>query len=430
MKPRREKGTVRVMRTWLTAAIALALLLPDARAETLAPIDAREPGFAQASRERAPRRLWHVEAETAETRIGPDMRGKPQRQLGYHGLIVPGDGRALVALYEREAVDVLAAPVPGTARLFYRVVDGDGRRGDRVTIAAADDFGLVLDRGGGRAAVFGAWRDGTARLYSFAPDPASLRAFALRLPFKPLRLEAHGTGYLALLELAGDLPGDRGPKRAFHLVRFDGEGRILWRFQHPRDNYGFFATAARADGFTVAVLNDAPLKGIVAPVVALLLDANGKRVAKHPLRLFGNGGPAPTGLHALRSGGFMLTGFWWGPGGNFVAWLDRNGKLLRHADVTLGGFVEVQSILPLGDEGFLGTDDKGQILRFDRAAKLLWRSERPAGPESAAREVSIHDIRVLAGNGLLLAGSWGDYDRTKPGQPYVTHNFVERYRFE
>lgn len=416
------------MRIRLSAALLLAAAAAPVAAETLTPIDAQDPAFARVSRERAPVRAWHTEAERVGASWGKSLRREAQRQLGYRGLVLPGGGRALMAFYEREAIDSLAPAVPGTAALFYRAVDAEGRRGARIAIGATADVGLFLDRGKGEAAVIGVWRDGASPLLSIAADGAITRTLSLKLPRRPLRMEMHGTGYLVWVDFRGDEKMDKGP---FHLLRIGGEGRTVWSFEYPRGHYGFVATAARADGFTLAVLNEGPLKGIVQDVAALLLDRAGRRVAKHTLALSGNGGPVPTGLHALRGGGFLLTGFWWGPGGNFVAWLDADGKLVRHADVTLGDFVEVQWILPLGDRGFFGTNAKGELLRFDRDTKLLWRWARPAAETGTDREIEIHDIRVLAGNQLLVAGSrsWFD-DAGAEGRVAARGYFVERFRWE
>jgi hypothetical protein len=406
-------------------ALAFVVAAPDARAESLAPIDAEDPAFAAATRAAPPKLVWHAEIARDEYRGNREMIGKPQLRTGYHGLVLPGDGRALAAIFERETADLLTGPVtPGSEALFYRAIDAAGRIGERIPIAAAADFGMLVDRGKGAAAVLGAGRDGTVPLFLVGAAGQAPRMVPLALPFAPIQFAAAGSGYLVWLDLG---PHRQQTKRPFHLVRLDAEGRIVWTFAYPRDHYGFLAAATRVDGFTLAVLNAASLDGIVAPVISLLIDPAGKTVAKQTLDLRGGGGPVPTGLHALRGGGFLLTGFWWGPGGNFVAWLNAEGKLLRYADVTLGGFVEVQWIVPVGDGGFLGTDDKGQLLRFDRDAKLLWRGARSS---PAAREISVHDLRALAGNDVLLAGSWGDDDKTKPGEPYATRYFVERWRFE
>jgi len=417
------------------AALALALATAAARAETLAPADARAPAFAAATRERAPVRVWHAEVERDEHLSSKERRREPQKSVGYRGLVLPGGGRALVAFFAREAVDADAPAVPGSEALYYRALDAEGRPGARIAIARGPDFDMLLDRGGGTSAVLGRWREGTVPLFSIAADGAA-REIALKLPYKPLRYETHGTGFLVWFDRK--LPNEDAPgaKRApFHLLKLDAEGRAQWSFEYPRGQYGFVAAAARADGFTLAVLNEGPLKGgIVQDVAALLLDRAGRRVAKHRLDLRGNGGPVPTGLHALNGGGFLLTGFWWGPGGNFVAWLGRDGRLLRYESVTLGDFVEYQFVQPLGDEGFLATNPKGALLRFDRTGKLLWRgtrAPRPKGPEGREeRDLSVYDLRVISGNELLLAGarSWSE----KVGDEYLsaTSVFVERYRWE
>jgi hypothetical protein len=342
----------------------------------------------------------------------------------------------LIAFFEREALDSLAPGTPGTDALYFRAIDAAGRPGARIPLGNGSGYGMLVDRGNGAAAVLGRWRDGTVPLVSIAAQ-GTPREIALKLAYKPLRFEAHGTGFLVWLDRAraDESAVSKEKNGPFHLVRLDGEGRARWSFEYPRGHYGFVATAARADDFTLAVLNEGPLKGgIVQDVAALLLDRAGKRVAKRTLDLRGNGGPVPTGLNALRAGGFLLTGFWWGPGGNFVAWLDRDGRLRRLRDVTLGDFIEVQWILPLGDEGFLATDGKGQLLRFDRDAKLLWRFARPAWPAGPPgreeHEVSVYDLRVLTGNELLLAGARTWYDAAANGRPYVTSTFVELYRWE
>jgi len=405
-------------------AAALALAATGARAEALTPADAQDPAFAAASRARPPALVWHAEAEREEIRTQTPRERAPQRHAGYRGLVLPGDGRALVAVFEREALDSLAPGTPGKDALYFRAIDAAGRPGARIPLGNGPGYGMLIDRGNGAAAVLGRWRDGTVPLVAIAAHGPA-RETALKLAYKPLRLETNGTGFLVWLDRAGP----------FHLERLDGEGRAQWSFEYPRGHYGFLATAARADGFTLAVLNEGPLKsGILQDVAALLLDRAGRRVGKRKLELSGHGGPVPTGLHALKAGGFLLTGFWWGPGGNFVAWLDGDGRLLRFHSVTLGDFVEVQSILPLGDEGFLATDGKGQLLRFDRDAKLLWRFARPARPAGPPgreeHEVSVYDLRVLAGNELLLAGARTWYDNGANGRAYVTSIFLERYRFD
>lgn len=86
----------------LLTASMLVFAAPAAD-ETLMPIDAQDPAFARISRERAPTRLWNTEIARSALSWRKSLRLEPQRHTDYLGLLLLGDGRALLAFRERDA---------------------------------------------------------------------------------------------------------------------------------------------------------------------------------------------------------------------------------------------------------------------------------------------------------------------------------------
>lgn len=294
----------------------------------------------------------------------------------YRGLLMAG-GRAFVAL-STETVS------------FFQAVDQAGPSTMRIPLAARLSAS-IYDLGNGEALILG-----EPSFRTLGTDGRIKRDLGIALPQPATAVQPASDGYLLRL-------GPREGQEQERLARLDGSGRVMWTSQWPLGQYLPLAMTEFKDGGSLlAYTDETRTSGRRPPIVVLQLDRTGRQVVRDAIHIRGSDGdPIPTGLHRLPGGGFLLVGVFMAGEGNFAVWLDGAGNFLRQAVLADLGTQVNTPAQALADEGLLGTDSKGALVRYDRTGRRLW-IQKPAPVD--ADVVAVEDLRLLPGNQLLVAG--------------------------